>query len=161
MTSHLSMNAHISYVVRTAFPKFCEILNYRKFLKSSATVCCTAFPRNPSTGCRVFSTLQPGWWSWQGNTPVLRELHWLAAEFQTQYKINLQVFESSNNMSPRYLSEKLKLKNSNGPRKYCIDSRVWFCTRLSGHKRMMWEDKTFFSSTFNKAKMHRLMIWIL
>ena len=74
-------------------------------------VCCTAFPRNPSTGCRVFSTLQPGWWPWQGNTTIS-----LDVEFRIQYKINLQFFKSLKNISPQYLSEKLKLKNSNGPR---------------------------------------------
>ena len=37
MDKHLSMNASISYVVRTAFLKFREISYYREYLKSSAT----------------------------------------------------------------------------------------------------------------------------
>ena len=136
MDKHLSMNAHISHVVKTAFLKIREISYYRKYLTSSATkTLIHAYVTSRLDYCngllyglpkesinRLQSVLNTAarlvtlTGKYDNITPVLRELHWLPVEFRIQYKINLQVFKSLNEMSPQYLSEKLRLKNSNGLR---------------------------------------------
>ena len=136
MDRHLTMESHLSNVVRTAFFKIREISYYRKFLTTSATktlihayvtsrldYCNGLLYGLPdksinrlqsvlNTAARLVALKRKD----DHITPVLKELHWLPIKFRIQFKILLLVFKSLNGMAPQYLSEKLNLRKNQGHR---------------------------------------------
>ena len=136
MDKHLSMDDHISHILKTAILKIREISYYRRFLTTSTTktlihayvtsrldycngLLCglpkdsiNRLQRILNTAARLVTLTR----KYDSITPILRELHWLPVEFRIQYKIILQVFKALNNMAPVYLKDKLKLKRDNGLR---------------------------------------------
>ena len=51
--------------------------------------------------------------SWEPITPYLKKLHFLPVRFRILFKTALLVFKCVNNFAPKYLSELIKVRNTN------------------------------------------------
>ena len=156
--SPMSLNVHISSIVRSASFHIRNIGRIRKYLNPRATeqilhsfvtsrldMCnsllfglpqdqIARLQRIQNTAARLVTLTRKT----THITPVLRELHWLPVGYRITYKILLFVFKSLNSLAPGYISSLLQPYKPS--RTLRSSNKVLLCEPPSRHS---WGDRAF------------------
>ena len=154
----MSLNAHISNIVRCASFQLRNISRVRKYLSPHATEQIVhsfitsrldmgnsllfGLPQNQiarlqriqNTAARLVTLTKKR----SHITPVLKDLHWLPVGYRIVYKLMLFVYKALHNMTPDYITHLLQPYNP--PRLLRSSNRSLLCEHRSKHS---WGDRAF------------------